>query len=165
MFFFSSFLGFVWDNNSTLLLIMIREDMDTEFQRTKSRKVKNWNEVSNYMKNLYYDVTYAKCDRKWRNLVATYKRLRDMMKKSSEGSLPEWQIHRRLDSFFSSKLAISPPLSHLAGSMMNANEPLMVLKVLFFHVHFFLISRFRMDNNSTLLLIMMRRYGCQVPET
>ena len=64
MFFFSSFLGFVWDNNSTLLLIMLREDMDAEFQKPKSRKTKIWNEVSNNMKNHGYDVTYAECDRK-----------------------------------------------------------------------------------------------------
>ena len=36
--------------------------MDARFQKPKSRKIKIWNEVNNYMKNQGYDVTYAECD-------------------------------------------------------------------------------------------------------
>ncbi|KAJ4428639.1 hypothetical protein ANN_24684 [Periplaneta americana] len=109
--------GFHWTTASTLLLIRVREEVDPEFQKPKCKKNKLWNVVRDRMCTSNYNVSAIECDRKWRNLLTTYKRRKDTSRKSGEGALPFWEFEATMDAFMGDKPNIEPPRSHLVSTL------------------------------------------------
>ncbi|PSN45855.1 hypothetical protein C0J52_16848 [Blattella germanica] len=71
---------FHWCGASTRILVTIRRDIEEDFNKPKTRKKKLWNVVSERLAKENIIVTPQECDRKWRNLLSTYKTRKDLSK-------------------------------------------------------------------------------------
>ncbi|XP_023239516.1 uncharacterized protein LOC111638106 [Centruroides sculpturatus] len=106
----------VWTSFAVKKIIEIRKEMDTLFEKPNCKKVKLWGDASVKLKKEGVNVGAVECDRKWRNLILTYRRRKDQMRKSGSGRLPFWEFHEDFDHFFGLKANVSPPPETLLAS-------------------------------------------------
>ncbi|XP_067129385.1 uncharacterized protein [Centruroides vittatus] len=102
-------------------LIEIRQEMDSLFEKPNCKKVKLWGDVCLKMKKEGINIGAVECDRKWRNLILTYRRRKDQMRKSGSGRLPFWEFHEDFDHFFGLKANVSPFSETLLASTVPSN--------------------------------------------
>ncbi|XP_023219365.1 uncharacterized protein LOC111621446 [Centruroides sculpturatus] len=96
--------------------------MDLQFQSPNCKKIKLWGRISENLKKEGIDITAVEVDRKWRNLMLTYRRRKDQMKRSGGGQVPFWEFQDDLDAFLASKASVSPPPDTLLSSLSSATE-------------------------------------------
>lgn len=85
-----------WNSDLTHLLIEIRGQMDSEFEKSKY-KFRLWEKVASCMNSQLTNikVTAKDCDDKWRNIVATYRKNVDKLKCS--GDKVRWEYFDAMD--------------------------------------------------------------------
>ncbi|XP_067143299.1 uncharacterized protein [Centruroides vittatus] len=111
-----------WTASSIKKLIEFRREMDLQFQSPSCKKIKLWGRISQNLKNEGINVTAIEADRKWRNLMLTYRRRKDQMKRSGGGQVPFWEFQEELDTFLASKANINPPPDTLLSSLSSATK-------------------------------------------
>lgn len=84
-----------WNDDLTMLLIQTRLGMAKEFSEPKCSKCKLWKRVAARMNSLRGGETSLigpDCDRKWRNLVQTFKTIRERLERTGRNSVT-WKFY------------------------------------------------------------------------
>jgi len=107
-----------WTDEIVKLLIETWSSFRSDFEKPKSRKIKVWNKVAENMTTARPDLTItgADCDRKWRNLVQTYRKVTDKKKRSGEGAV-HWKFYSAMQEATKDTAAISPKPEVLVQSL------------------------------------------------
>lgn len=89
-----------WTNRLVRLLIETRASMSKNFELQTCSKSKLWQriavEINSVAGHLTPSVTGQDCDRKWRNLVQTFKVMRDRMRRSTGSPGFHWKFYSQM---------------------------------------------------------------------
>ncbi|CAH1117577.1 unnamed protein product [Phaedon cochleariae] len=90
-----------WTHNETLALISAYEDHLEDFKNAKRRK-KVWEKISTALKETGISHDAGRCEVKWKNLLRTYKSIKDTKKKTGRGTV-KFLYFDRLDGILSER--------------------------------------------------------------
>jgi len=100
-----SYISFYWfhsvsigrafgNRNAVLLLLDLYQKHSSDMRNKMVKKHKVWMKIAEAMNKKGYQLSYAMCEKKWRNLKSTYTKLRDPVTGRSRSS---WEFYERMD--------------------------------------------------------------------
>ncbi|CAG9763541.1 unnamed protein product [Ceutorhynchus assimilis] len=120
-----------WSQNETLALISAYESHKENFNVAKKRKF-GWLDIANEVNSNGYQRSAAKCETKWRNLLRTYKNVKDIQEKSCRGAC-RFRFYNRMGDILDDKPSTSSPhpfSSTKPATIVNEEEEVMENKTL-----------------------------------
>lgn len=89
--------AFQWVPSATRLMLTLRYEKESAFANPLNRKVLLWNEISEVMLRNGYSVPGHLCDAKYRNLLTTYRKVKEKVKEKGS-SFVRWEFFELMDS-------------------------------------------------------------------
>ena len=116
-----------WTDARVQLLIDTWSLFQQEFDKPKCKKAKIWKKIADTMKALCpgLQLTGPECDRKWRNLIQTFRKLSDKKKKTGRGAV-HWKFYDALQMATKDRTSIQPDTNVLVSSMQDHSVNLQV---------------------------------------
>ncbi|KAB0791149.1 hypothetical protein PPYR_02949 [Photinus pyralis] len=111
-----------WSNNEILALMHAYDNLKENFDHPKKRK-HVWDDVSNLLLSQGIHRTPKSCEIKWRNLVRTYKTVRDNVTKSGRGAT-RFQYYEAMNDILGNKPSMSCAHTISVGAEMERPENL-----------------------------------------
>ncbi|XP_018392402.1 PREDICTED: uncharacterized protein LOC108771578 [Cyphomyrmex costatus] len=111
-----------WSTAQIKLLIEKRLAFDDLFTDPKCKKTKYWEKISKEFAQHGYPHSAADLQAKWKNLMVTYNRNVDKMKKSGESAIT-WEYFELMHAVFSHKKSVCPAPETL-GSTLKISNPI-----------------------------------------
>ncbi|XP_067140310.1 uncharacterized protein [Centruroides vittatus] len=109
-----------WSDSMTRLLISVRLEMEEEFWKPIAKN-KLWVKVSDHLAIKGYKVSSTECDKKWRNLLSTYRRNKDKVKnKTGEGAIT-WPYFDLFNAAIGCRSDVTPSPETLMSSLPEKN--------------------------------------------
>lgn len=109
-----------WSEKKTLLFIEERLQLHQLFHSNLSGHDKYWHKILNKLIAEGYKECSIKgvegLKRKWNNLMITYRRNVDKLKKNTGDSSIKWPYFKRFHEVFESKKSVNPPKNHLLST-------------------------------------------------
>jgi len=107
----------LWTDESVKLLIETWKSYQMQFEKPRCKKSKLWRKIAEIMSadSPELQFTGSECDRKWRNLMQTFRKIRDKKKKTGHGSL-YWKFYDVLQIATKDKASIEPNYNVLISS-------------------------------------------------
>ena len=109
-----------WSDDRVKLLIDTLASYRQEFDKPKCKKAKIWKKIADTMKtqcpNL--QLTGSECDRKWRNLIQTFRKQSDKKKKTGRGAV-HWKFYKAMQMATKDRASIQPDANVLVSSMQD----------------------------------------------
>jgi len=116
-----------WTDDRVKLLIHTLASYRQEFDKPKCKKAKIWKKIADTMKTQCPDfqLTGSECDRKWRNLIQTFRKLSDKKKKTGRGAV-QWKFYEAMQMATKDRASIQPDANVLVSSMQDHSVYLQV---------------------------------------
>lgn len=111
-----------WSTAEIKLLIEKRLALDDLFTDPKCKKTKYWEKISKEFAQYGYPHSAADLQAKWKNLMVTYNRNVDKMKKSGESAIT-WEYFELMHAVFHRKKNVCPA-SETLGSTLKISSPI-----------------------------------------
>ncbi|KAK9752651.1 Myb/SANT-like DNA-binding domain [Popillia japonica] len=94
-----------WTTKETLALISAYEQLSDRLSHARKRK-HVWELIAHELLSLGITKSVEKCEMKWRNLINTYKPIKDNKKSTGRGAI-RFQFYNKLDEILGDKLAMT----------------------------------------------------------
>lgn len=151
-----------WSSDMTHLLIEIRGEMDSEFEKARY-KFRLWEKVASTMNSkLVNKVTAKDCDDKWRNIVATYRKNIDRVKCLGDNKV-RWEYFDAMDNILKGTKYLHEDCGHsMFDHSLSSScevEEIINVRCVIIHVTLFFIAIFIIKcYNLFIFLALTRRW-------
>jgi len=86
-----------WSRPATLLLIDLYKQHAADMLSGKLKKILVWMLIAKAMKEKGHPISHGVCDKKWRNLNATYAKIKDNSAETGQ-VLSKWEFYEDMDN-------------------------------------------------------------------
>jgi len=102
-----------WTHSMTLLLLELYRNHRTQFRSAKHMR-NVWQKICDKMSEEGYNLTWQLCEKKFRNMKATFKDIKDNNRQSGRGKR-KWPYYEILNELLGSEPAINPTATELGS--------------------------------------------------
>jgi len=93
-----------WTKEATRLLIGLRTSLDAEFEDSSQRKMDLWDRISAVLRDHGFDFPAGICDKKWRNLLVSFRRTNSRGTPGQLNRFPyRWEFYTDLLEYWKKK--------------------------------------------------------------
>ncbi|XP_023223035.1 trihelix transcription factor GTL1-like [Centruroides sculpturatus] len=103
-----------WTDAMTRLLISIRLEMEEEFQKSIAKN-KLWVKVSDHLAKEGYTISGTECNKKWQNLLSTYRRNKEKVKSKTGKGAITWPYFDLFNAVIGCKSDVTSPETSISS--------------------------------------------------